>query len=390
MFIFKKLIKKLIRTVIAALVCLAVIACLFKSKAEAVSFLLLNTPDVSAKSAVLIDASSGKILCEKNAHDRMAMASTTKIMTALVAAENAELDRTVSVHPSAVGVEGSSIYLYAGEKMTLRDLLCAMLLESANDAAAAIAIEVGGSVERFCDMMNSKATELGLCDTHFTNPHGLYDEAHYTTAYELAMITRAALANEDIREIVKTKKMTVEPIEGNVRVLYNHNKMLSLYKGAIGVKTGFTKKSGRCLVSAAERDGLTLIAVTLNAPDDWNDHTKLLDAGFDAFEAVPLTKAGKVCHSLGVMGGDRESVPLVYADTLSLSLRKGASQKITCTVETYNRYEFAPVTAGKIMGRAVFYLDGEKIAESNLVSAADVSHAEAQDGVFDKIKNIFS
>ena len=241
------------------------------------SLTALSPPALSARSAVLIDADSCRVLCGVLHNERMAMASTTKIMTALVAAEAGELDRLVSVSPDAVGIEGSSIYLYAGEKLTLRDLICAMLLESANDAAAAIAIEVGGSIEGFCAMMNEKAKELGLCDTHFTNPHGLYDEEHYTTAYELAVIASRVLANKTLRKIVSSKKMTVTPIEGSVRVLYNHNKMLAMYDGAIGIKTGFTKKSGRCLVSAAERNGLTLIAVTLDAPDDWRDHTSLLD-----------------------------------------------------------------------------------------------------------------
>ena len=385
--------QKSARAIFAFVMCVAIIVCVGTSKIEAFpSSSTVSPPSLSAESAVLIDALSGTVLCEKNAHIRMAMASTTKIMTALVAVEKGELDKVVSIHPSAVGVEGSSIYLYAGEKMTLRDLLCAMLLESANDAAAAIAIEVGGSVEKFCDMMNAKAKELGLTDTHFTNPHGLFDEEHYTTAYELAKITREALRNTDIKKIVSTKKMTIKPIEGNVRVLFNHNKMLSMYEGAIGVKTGFTKKSGRCLVSAAEREGLTLIAVTINAPDDWNDHKKLLDTGFDNFEAVPLTKAGKVCYMLDVTGGDAVSVPLVYADTLSATLKKGASERLTCVVETYNRFEFAPVKAGKIMGRAIFYLDGERIAETDLVCAADVNATSDRndEGFFDKIKNIFS
>ena len=350
----------------------------------------LTAPALSAKSAVLIDALTGDILIEKNAHSRMAMASTTKIMTALVAAERGDLDKAVSVHPSAIGVEGSSIYLFAGEKMTLRDLLYAMLLESANDAAAAIAIEIGGSTQGFCDMMNAKAEELGLRDTHFKNPHGLYDDEHYTTAYELAKITREALRSEAIKTIVATKKMTITPIEGNTRVLRNHNKLLSFYEGAIGVKTGFTKKSGRCLVSAAERDGLTLIAVTINAPDDWNDHKRLLDAGFDNFEAIPLTKAGKVCYMLDVMGGDTTSVPLIYKDTLSTTVKKGRKEDIGCVIETLNRFEFAPVMSGKTLGRAIFYLDGEKVGETDLVCAADVNFKKSSEGLFDKIKNIFT
>ena len=381
--------KKSARAIIALLICALVITCAGISKVGAAPS-NIAAPALSASSAVLIDALTSDILIEKNAHSRMAMASTTKIMTALVAAENGELDRAVSVHPSATGVEGSSIYLFAGEKLTLRDLICAMLLESANDAAAAIAIEIGGSIEGFCAMMNEKAEELGLRDTNFKNPHGLYDEEHYTTAYELAKITREALKNEDIKAIVATKKMTIKPIEGNARVLRNHNKMLSFYEGAIGVKTGFTKKSGRCLVSAAERDGLTLIAVTINAPDDWNDHQKLLDAGFENFEALPLTKAGKVCYMLDVMGGDAANVALVYRDTLSATVRKGGSKEIRCVIETYNRYEFAPVKSGKTMGRALFYLDGEKIGEVDLVCATDVNFKKSDESLFSKIKNIFT
>ena len=280
----------------------------------------MSAPSLSAQSAVLIDASSNTVLCEKNANERMGMASTTKIMTALVAAECSDLEKVVSVSANAVGIEGSSVYLYAGEKMTMKDLICAMLLESANDAAAAIAIEVGGSVEGFCDLMNDKASELGLSDTHFTNPHGLYDEEHYTTAYELAVIASQALKNDTVREIVSTRKLTVSAIEGNTRVLYNHNKMLSMYEGAIGVKTGFTKKTGRCLVSAAERDGLCLIAVTLNASDDWNDHTKLLDLGFENFHRVTLVQKGDICHMLPIMGGTEQFTPLVSSATISLTL----------------------------------------------------------------------
>ena len=348
----------------------------------------LVTPQLSAKSAVLIDASSKSIICEKDAHTRRAMASTTKIMTALVAAENAELDRVVSVNAGAVGVEGSSVYLYAGEKLTLYELLCAMLLESANDAAAAIAFEVGGSIEGFCDLMNEKAKELGLSDTHFTNPHGLFDEEHYTTAYELALISAAALENEEIRNIVSTKKMTIGREDTMQRVLYNHNKMLSMYEGAIGVKTGFTKKSGRCLVSAAERDGLTLIAVTISAPDDWNDHKMLLDFGFLSFERTTLAKKGELCYMLALMGGKESHTALVFADTLSLTLEKGASERVTCVIETFTRYEFAPLPKGKRLGVAYFYLDGEKIASAELVSASEIKRMPEENGLFKKLKNI--
>jgi D-alanyl-D-alanine carboxypeptidase len=351
----------------------------------------LSCPPLSAKSAVLIDASSKSVLCEKNARERMGMASTTKIMTALVAAERAELDKTVSVSPSAVGVEGSSIYLYAGEKLTLRDLLCAMLLESANDAAAAIAIEIAGSVEGFCNMMNEKAAELGLCDTHFTNPHGLYDDAHYTTAYDLAMIAAAALENGTVREIVATKKMTLTPIEGNTRVLYNHNKMLSRYEGAIGVKTGFTKKTGRCLVSAAERDGLRLVSVTLNASDDWNDHTRLLDIGFENFCRVQIVKKGDACYMQPLIGGVDEQLPLLACETLYATLPKSIDiKKLTPIVETYNRYAFAPISEGSVAGKMLYYLDGQLVASVPIAAAHEVEKAAGKKSFFEHIKDIFT
>ena len=346
-------------------------------------------PSLSAQSAVLIEARDGEILCEKNAHTKMAMASTTKIMTALVAAESGKLQRVVSVNAAAVGVEGSSIYLYAGEKMTLCDLIAAMLLESANDAAAAIAIEVGGSIDGFCDMMNKKAKELGLKSTNFKNPHGLYDEEHYTTAYELALIAREALKNEVIRKTVATKKLIIEPVEGSARALYNHNKLLSMYEGAIGVKTGFTKKSGRCLVGSAVRDGLELISVTLNAPDDWNDHKKLFDLGFSGFTALQLAKKGDVCHVQEVMGGTEETVSLLYGDDVFVTVKKGDENRIEKTVETLCRYEFAPVVKGKTVGTVYFTVDGEVLSEVSLITASDVKRAKVSNGIFAKILTLF-
>lgn len=384
--------KKFFTVALTAFLCIRFLssALALPSESDAVTF-SVSPPSLSAKSAVLIDASSNAVLCEKNARERMGMASTTKIMTALVAAERGDLGKTVSVSPLAVGVEGSSIYLYAGEKLTLKDLICAMLLESANDAAAAIAIEIGGSVEVFCDMMNEKVKELGLCDTHFTNPHGLYDDAHYTTAYDLAVITAEALKNGTVREIVSTKKLTITPVEGNVRVLYNHNKMLSRYEGAIGVKTGFTKKTGRCLVSAAEREGLCLIAVTLNASDDWNDHTTLLDLGFENFYRAEIVKQGEVCHMQQVIGGADENVPLAACETVYATLPKSIDmQKLTQVVETYNRYAFAPAREGYAAGRVVYYLDGQLVATSPIAVAYTVGMAEEKKNFFESIKDIFN
>ena len=348
-----------------------------------------EAPSLSAESAVLIEANGGNILCEKNAHSRMAMASTTKIMTALIAAEKGDLERVVSVSADAVGVEGSSIYLYAGERITLGDLLSAMLLESANDAAAAIAIEIGGSIDGFCDMMNEKAAELGLTDTHFMNPHGLFDEEHYTTAYELAIIAREAMKNEVIKKTVSTRKLIIKPVEGNVRALYNHNKMLAMYEGANGIKTGFTKKSGRCLIGSAERDGLLLISVTLNAPDDWSDHRALFDFGFENFVSLKLAYKKKTCYMQDVMGGVEQALPLFYRDDVFVTIEKSSAERVKMVVETFNRYEIAPVCENKPVGRAVWLLDGEKIAEATLISAFSVERAKTDGGVFSKIINLF-
>lgn len=313
------------------------------------------SPSLSAKSALLMEAENGAIVCEKNAHTRLPMASTTKIMTALVALELAAPDTVILVDGRAVGTEGSSIYLCEGEELTLEELLYALMLESANDAAVAIAIGVSGSEEAFVDAMNTKATSLGLSDTHFANPHGLDAEAHYTTAYELAVIAREALQNPLLKTIVSTRKTTIphQNTDG-VRLLVNHNKMLRLYDGCIGVKTGYTQKSGRCLVSAADREGVTMIAVTIDSPDDWNDHTKLLDFGFSNYRSVELCPADfNLC--LPVVGGKESYVTVGVTQSVSVTLPLGSGvieQTIECP-----RHIFAPVKEGDICGRMLFFCD---------------------------------
>lgn len=342
-------------------------------------------PDVSAKSAVLIEASSGEVIFEKNADERLPMASTTKIMTALVAIESCELKKEISVSPEAVGVEGSSIYLYPGETLTLEDLLYALLLESANDAAAAIAIEIGGSIEGFADMMNKKARELGLERTHFENPHGLDSDTHYTTARELAVIARAAYSNESFKKIVSTYKKTI-PLKNDegVRLLINHNKLLKSYSGATGIKTGFTKKSGRCLVSSAERDGLEFIAVTLNAPNDWQDHTNLLDYGFSQLQSKTLCEIGEFSYILPAVSGDCDHVKVENAEKVTIILSQ-SEKEIEYEIEL-DRFVYAPIKTGQIMGRIVFYLNGKEIADSKLVARTSVSLTDKKSSFFDRFK----
>ncbi len=327
---------------------------------------------LSAQSAVLLDGASGDILYSKDPNKRMGMASTTKIMTALVAAENFDIRKTITVSPDAVGIEGSSVYLVAGEKLTMEELLYALLLRSANDAAAAIAIAVSGNIESFADLMNKKAGELGLHNTHFTNPHGLDNENHYTTAQDLAVVASCALRNETVRRIVSTYKKTIPSSDGeNTRLLVNHNKLLKRYDGAIGVKTGFTKKCGRCLVSAAERDGLMLIAVTLNAPDDWNDHTKMLDLGFENYESLLIADEGAFTYPMPICGGVEDTLTLTNTKQLRLTVPKERGN-LDCKVEMAYRFEIAPAYKGREIGKLTYSYNGRSCS-SPLVSAEDIA-----------------
>lgn len=273
------LMKNLVR-IVALFSVLIMILALYEPYAPHDSYTVANNGvyiQNSAQAALLLDATEGRILFSQNASARLPMASTTKIMTAIVTIENMPTDYVVTVAKEAVGVEGSSIYLYAGERITCLDLLYGLMLESGNDAAAALAIAVGGTEERFVMLMNEKAKELGLKDTHFSNPHGLSAENHYTSAADLARLTDYALQNELFAEIVSTKKTTA--CDGT-RYYVNHNRLLFSYEGMIGVKTGYTQASGRCLVTAARRYGRTLICVTLNDYCCSADHVRMLDSGF--------------------------------------------------------------------------------------------------------------
>lgn len=335
----------------------------------------LSAREVSAHAAVLIEASSGDVIFEKNSHEKLPMASTTKIMTAVVALENADPAKAVTIHDGACGIEGSSIYLSSGEILTLEDLLYALMLESANDAAAAIAYEIAGGIDEFAVMMNETAARIGLSESHFTNPHGLDDENHYTTANDLAKLTAYALKNEEFRKIVSTYKHQI-PLRGNegIRVLLNHNKLLRISDDVIGVKTGFTKHSGRCLVSAAEHDGVCVIAVTLNAPDDWRDHTMLHDIGFASYHCEKLASAGEFKIDIPCTGADDSALTITNRDELSICLKNGI--EITHSIEAPH-YLIPPVHTGDHIGRVVFSNNsGEIIGEIPLYSTETIEAAE--------------
>ena len=337
--------------------------------------------DISAVSAILIEAETGTVLYEKNADEQRAMASTTKIMTAILTIEAGDLDSEFVADSYAIRVEGTSMGLREGDRVSRRDLLYGILLPSGNDAANAAAVSVGGSISGFVELMNSKAQTLGLTSTHFVTPSGLDAQGHYTTARDLAQLTAYAMKNEIFRSIVCCSEARVE--FGNppyMRTLYNSNKMLKRYEGAIGVKTGFTDNARRCLVSAAERDGETLIAVTLNAGDDWNDHTKMLDYGFTRVYSYPLELS---CSKRVAVAGTGQSVE-VYAESEQISLLPEQRERLTRRV-LLPQFVYGSIRQGTRLGEIEFLLDGKVVKSCPLYAKSSVTVQEDELSPWQKI-----
>ena len=317
----------------------------------------------SAQSAILMEAGSSRVLYAQGELDRRSIASTTKLMTALVAAERCpDFSQVVTVDPAAVGVEGSSLYLKAGEQLPLEHLLYGLLLHSGNDAAVAIAIHCGGDVETFVGWMNEKTQELGMTNSHFENPNGLEGEAHYSCAYDLALLGKAVLENDALAPIAATRSITL----GN-RSFANHNKLLWRYEGCIGLKTGFTKKAGRTLVSAAKRGETTLIAVTLNDGNDWADHAGLFDYGFSLCHSHLLARGGKEVGLVQVEGSLVPAVAVAAVNDVRYALKE--DEPVTARWDLPQTLP-APVQAGGTVGSLTFYLNGAEIGHTDLVAAA--------------------
>lgn len=346
-------------------------------------------PSVSAVSACIIECDSGDTVYKKNSAKKMPMASTTKIMTAIIAIENAPLKKVITVSSDAVGVEGSSIYLCENERLTTEELLYALMLESANDAACALAIEIGGNIENFVDMMNDKASSLGLRNTHFSNPHGLSDPDHYSTAQDLAKLMAYCMKNETFAKITSTKKFSLDGSDDSYsRLLVNHNRLLGTYDGITGGKTGFTKNAGRCLVTACERNGVQLCAVTLNAPDDWNDHKSMYSYGFTLYKRVVLESVGQFEFTAPVCGGDKSNINARIRDDVTAVLRINGCdlKRIVCM----RRFYYPGIKEGDIIGY-VDYLNGDiSIATAPIYADFDVEYAEDDRGFFEKIKDLIS
>lgn len=322
---------------------------------------------VGAESALLMDGDSGSVLYAKNPDERRGMASTTKIMTAYVVLNRLSPETVVEITPEMTGIEGSSLYLKAGEKLTVKDLLYGLLLESGNDSAVALAIACDGSVEAFAERMNETAEALGLKNTRFANPHGLSAEGHYTTARELALLTAEALKNETFSEIVSTYQTRIpyDGIEGG-RYLTNHNPLLKSYPGMMGVKTGWTTADGKCFVGAAKREGMTLIAVTLGDTGISATHRKLLDYGFEHFEKRTLTVETPL--QLPVVGGEA-SFLTAKAEAFTVTLPKGGETSVR--IETLP-FVYAGIEKGACCGRAVFLWNGVEVGSTPIVTAETV------------------
>lgn len=348
-------------------------------------------PEVSAQSAVVLTADTGTVLFEKDGHTPRPVASTTKIMTALLALEAAQEqgDPLVDITQEMVAVEGSSMGLQAGDSISLTGLAAGMLLASGNDAANAAALYLDGSLESFAARMNQRAAALGMEDTHFVTPSGLDGEdaqglGHLSTAYDMALLARAALEDQAFRQLCSSPSLAVEFAEPVKRVTYtNHNKLLTQYQGCVGVKTGFTKEAGRCLVSAAERDGALLIAVTLNAPNDWEDHAALLDYGFTQVEPYPLA-GGDVRLTVPVVGSPVEVVSLRGSNGGEVTLPLGQGAQVERVVRV-PKFLYAPVEAGEQVGEICWYLEGQLLGSAPLTAAGAAPLQEKAPSLWERL-----
>lgn len=335
----------------------------------------IKAPNIAAQGAILIDFESGRTLWGKNADAPMAMASTTKIMTAVLALEMGNLSDTVTVSRRAAEAPKVKMYLSTGEKISLETLLYALMLQSSNDAAVAIAEHIGGTVEAFCQMMTDKAGEVGALDTVFESPNGLDVGDHHSTAYDMAQITRYALQNDAFVKLINTREYTGKSDKRTYHII-NKNRLLTEFAGANGVKSGFTGKAGYCFIGSAVREDLWLISVVLASgwgsvgrEQKWVDTKRVLSYGFDNFAVETVVTAG---DNAGVILIKRSKTPLVYAlydETLKLPLSAAEKEGLLLDVRIPGELR-APVTAGDVVGVCDVYIGGEKYAELPVVAAA--------------------
>lgn len=344
-----------------------------------------------AKSMVVMDVDSSRVLLKQNMNEQLAMASTTKIMTAIVAIENcSDLNELVKIHDKAVGIEGTSIYLKKGEEMPLKDLLYGLMLASGNDASMAIAYHIGkGNLEAFVEKMNEKANEIGAHNTQFVNPHGLDAKGHYTSAYDLALITSYAHKNETYREIAGTRKKQIKSTpDGHNRFLLNKQRLLKTYEWCVGGKTGFTDNAGRCSVSVSEKNGLRLVCVVLNAPNMFEDSIKSFNAAFDTFKKTELLKPYQFVTSLPVSDGRSEKVKLYTEKGFSYPMKLGEKESIKFEMNLPQMLS-SPLKKEEPVGKFNIYLGKDLIFSENIYTIESVENVELSNTIKDIIKKWF-
>ena len=337
----------------------------------AVLFLPMQTEAVSARRAYVMDAVSGRTLYERESSQQSLIASTTKIMTALVVCEQCNVLDRMRIPKEAVGIEGSSMYLREGEVLTLQELLYGLMLSSGNDAAVALAIYCGGTVEGFVERMNDKARYLGLEDTHFENPHGLDSPGHYSTAKDLAVLAAYAMENPIFSKTVSAKTVRV-----GQRYLTNHNKLLWRVEGADGVKTGYTKAAGRILVSSAERNGRRLIAVTIDDPDDWKDHQALLEEGFSRYTIRRVVNAGQKVGTLEVAGGQCQQVAVLAAEDFDYALAREEKPQLALSG---TGFVYAPAVEGADAGFCYVLIQGKAVGKFPVVYGQTIEQTPTEE-----------
>lgn len=343
------------------IIALSILMSMFSTAAHAIN--------VDAESTAVIELSTRQIIYGMDCHKHLPMASTTKIMTAAIALENGNTMDYVNISENAQNQEGSSIYLRVGDRVTLRDLLYGLMLNSGNDAAVAIAEHIGGNTEHFVQMMNDKASELGCRDTHFMNPSGLFDAEHYSSAYDMALIMAYAMENEEFKNIISTKEYQIKTA-GAITYLRNHNKLLWQYDGCIGGKTGFTKNSGRCLVSCAEKDGIAVAAVTLNDRNDWNDHKNLFDHAFSTVSQKEILEKNDIICTRHICG---KRVNLLAGEDFSVAHVSGRNNRISCKVYI-NEDISGDIFVGTRVGSAQIYCGKYLLGTIPLVSGQEISN----------------
>lgn len=338
--------------------------------------------EVSAKSAVLMCADNGEVLYERNADEKMNIASITKIMTAILVIENCDnLNTTVTIKSEYCNLEGSSMYLEAGKKYTLKELLLGMMLASGNDAATALACYISGDIDSFAELMNAKAKELGMANSSFKNPHGLDEEGHYSTAHDMAVLMSYCMTNPDFCDISSCKSRDIGKL-----TFVNHNKLLWNYDGCIGGKTGFTESAGRTLVSCAKRDRMKLVCVTLGAPDDWNDHAKLYDYGFENYKETSFL-SGEFSFDIPIIAGEKANTVLVPENDIVILGNKSDIVKARFEIP---RLVFAGGLAGEKAGVIKVFVNGELAEEENLVYTDNVNKDISQQlSLWERVVRVF-